>query len=103
MDFCIILSNALDNAIHACEKLGTEEKKYIHISSCRQDDFLLLEIENSFNGHGYFKQGIGLSNIKWVTEKYGGAMDIDIVDKVFRLSALLIISQQPQSFSQQTH
>lgn len=103
MDFCIILSNALDNAIHACEKLGAEEKKYIHISSCRQDDFLLLEIENSFNGHGYFKQGIGLSNIKWVTEKYGGAMDIDIVDKVFRLSALLIISQQAQSISQQLH
>lgn len=26
MDFCIILSNALDNAIHACEKLGMDEK-----------------------------------------------------------------------------
>lgn len=93
MDFCIILSNALDNAIHACEKLNAEERKYIHISSSRQNDFLLLEIENSFNGQGDFKPDTGLSNIKWVAEKYGGAMDIGIVDQVFRLSVLLIISQ----------
>ena len=103
MDFCIILSNALDNAIHACEKLGMDEKKYIRISSSRQEDFLLIEIENSFNGSRHFKQGIGLSNIKWVTEKYGGAVDISIEDKSFCLSVLLVISQQPQNISQQTY
>ena len=103
MDFCIILSNALDNAIHACEKLGMDEKKYIRISSSRQEDFLLIEIENSFNGSRHFKQGIGLSNIKWVTEKYGGAVDISIKDKSFCLSVLLVISQQPQNISQQTY
>lgn len=103
MDFCIILSNALDNAIHACEKLGMDEKKYIRISSSRQKDFLLIEIENSFNGSRHFKQGIGLSNIKWVTEKYGGAVDISIEDKSFCLSVLLVISQQPQNISQQTY
>lgn len=42
---------------------------------------MLIEIENSFNGSRHFKQGIGLSNIKWVTEKYGGAVDISIKDK----------------------
>ncbi len=32
MDFCIILSNALDNAIHACEKTWYGRKKvYPHI------------------------------------------------------------------------
>lgn len=103
MDFCIILSNALDNAIHACEKLGADEKKYIRISSRRQGDFLLIEIENSFHGNRHFKQGIGLSNIKWVTEKYGGAMDISIEDKTFCLSVLLVISQQPQNISQQAY
>lgn len=95
IDFCIILSNALDNAIHACEKLGDGEKKYIHISSRKQEDFLLIVIENSFDGNRHFKQGVGLSNIKWVTEKYGGAMDISMRDKVFCLSLLLVISQQP--------
>lgn len=101
MDFCIILSNALDNAIHACEKLGEKEKKYIRISSRRQEDFLLIEIENSFNGNRRFKQGVGLSNIKWVTEKYDGAMDISINDKVFCLSLLLVISQQSENISRQ--
>lgn len=102
MDFCIILSNALDNAIHACEKLSADEKKYIRISSCQQEDFLLIEIENSFNGNRHFKQGVGLSNIRWVTEKYGGTMDISFKEKAFCLSILLVISQQPQSISQQT-
>lgn len=103
MDFCIILSNALDNAIHACEKLGADEKKYIRISGRRQEDFFLIEIENSFNGNRHFKRDIGLSNIKWVTEKYGGAMDISIEDKIFCLSVLLVISQQPQNISPQGH
>ena len=84
-----------------------DEKKYIRISSSRQEDFLLIEIENSFNGSRngsrHFKQGIGLSNIKWVTEKYGGAVDISIEDKSFCLSVLLVISQQPQNISQQTY
>lgn len=95
IDFCILFSNALDNAIRACEKLGEGEKKYIRVSSRRQEDFLLIEIENSFDGNRDFKQGIGLSNIRQVTEKYGGAMDISMEDKVFCLSFLLVISQQP--------
>lgn len=99
MDFCIIISNAFDNAIHACEKLDTKEKKYIRISSRRQEELLLIEIENSFNGNTHFKQGIGLCNIKWNAEKYGGTIDISTKDKIFCLSVLLVISQHPQNIS----
>jgi len=101
-DFCIILSNALDNAVCACSGLSAGIKKYIHISSCRQGDFLMIEIENSFDGSQKYKKDIGLSNIKWITEKYDGAMDISIQDHVFCLNVLLLISQHSQDISQQS-
>ena len=92
MDFCIILSNALDNAINACEKIRTNQKKYIHISSHKKQDFLLIEIENSFDGNAHFKEGIGLSNIRWTAQKYDGTIDITTTNTTFCLSILLVIS-----------
>lgn len=100
-DFCIVLSNALDNAIHACEKMADNAEKQIRISSQEQGDFWLLQVENSFNGSQDFQKGVGLSNIQWVAEKYGGAVDIQADEKTFCLSVLLLISQQPEGILQQ--
>lgn len=92
MDFCIILSNALDNAINACEKLSTNQRKYIHVLSHQQEDFLLIEIENSFDGNTHFKEGIGISNMKWTAQKYDGTIEITTTDTTFCISVLLVIS-----------
>ena len=114
IDFCIILSNALDNAICACNKVQeqtingqscceTDEKnidfyntdqnmeRYIRVTGNRQGDLILMEIENSFEG-GVFKEGTGLSNIRKVAEKYQGAVNIVCKDRTVILSVLLIIS-----------
>jgi hypothetical protein len=101
IDICIVLSNALDNAIQAVKNLGAGTEKYIRVSGRIQGDFLMMEIENSFHGKGAFKKGTGLSNVKKVAEKYGGAMSIEIQENVFALHVLLIISQHPVSSSQQ--
>lgn len=101
IDFCIILSNALDNAIHACKNMHGIAEKYIRVTGRIQGDFVLLEIENSFQGNGFIRKGTGLSNIKTIAEKYHGAMSIKTQDTSFNLSILLIISQQPESISQQ--
>jgi hypothetical protein len=101
IDICIVLSNALDNAIQAVKNLGAGTEKYIHVSGRIQGDFLMMEIENSFHGKGAFKKGTGLSNVKKVAEKYGGAMSIEIQENVFALHVLLIISQHPVNSSQQ--
>lgn len=95
MDFCIILSNALDNAIHACKKLKPDRDKYINISGHIQEDLFLIEIENTFNGNPHFKYDIGLTNIKLVAEKHSGSVDISADNNTFCLSILLIISKQP--------
>ncbi|MEY8392783.1 GHKL domain-containing protein [Lachnospiraceae bacterium 45-W7] len=61
----------------------------------------MMEVANSFHGKGTFKKGTGLSNIKTVAEKYGGAMSIETRGDVFVLHVLLIIPQRPESRTQQ--
>ncbi|MDE6387749.1 MAG: GHKL domain-containing protein [Lachnospiraceae bacterium] len=90
IDLCIILSNALDNAIHACRNTDDGVEKYIRVSGHMQGDFMLLEIENSFEGKGLIRQGTGLSNIKAVAEKYQGTMRVKTQGTVFTLNVLLI-------------
>ena len=101
IDICIVLSNALDNAIHAVKSLDVGTEKYIRLSGRIQGDFLMMEIENSFQGKGVFKKGTGLLNVNAVAEKYGGAMSIETRGKVFVLHVLLIISQHPEGIPQQ--
>ncbi len=101
IDICIVLSNALDNAIHAVKNLGTGIEKYIRVSGRIQGDFLMMEIQNSFHGKSVFKKGTGLSNVKKVAEKYGGAMSIETQENIFVLHVLLIIPQHPESSTQQ--
>ncbi len=91
IDICIVLSNALDNAIQACKTIEEGIEESIYVSGCIQGDFLMIEIQNSFHGKGIFKKGTGLSNIKTVAEKYGGAMSIETRENVFILHVLLII------------
>ena len=101
IDICIVLSNALDNAIHAAKSLDAGMEKYIRVSGRIQGDFLMMEIQNSFHGKGAFKKGTGLSNVKKVAEKYGGAMSIETQENVFVLHVLLIIPQHSESSTQQ--
>ncbi len=101
IDLCIVLSNALDNAIHAVKNMGTGIEKYIRVSGRIQGDFLMMEIQNSFHGKSVFKKGTGLSNVKKVAEKYGGVMSIETQENVFVLHVLLIIPQRPESSTQQ--
>ncbi len=101
IDLCVILSNALDNAIHACKKMDDDAERYICVTGHMQGDFMLLEIENSYDGQGFIRQGTGLSNIKAVAEKYQGTMSIQTRGMVFTLSALLIIKQHLDDSSRQ--
>ena len=97
----MLFRSALDNAIQAVKRLDDGMEKYIHVSGRIQGDFLMMEIENSFHGKGAFKKGTGLSNVKKVAEKYGGAMSIEAQENKFVLHVLLILSQHPEGIPQQ--
>lgn len=100
IDFCIILSNALDNAINACKKMNNNTQKYIHITGSTQGDFLLIEVKNSFQGNKTLKKGTGLTNICSVAEKYHGTVNMKMQDNTFLLNVLLVIPQQAERISQ---
>ncbi len=101
IDFCIILGNALDNAISACDRVSSDKQKYIHVAGKVQGDFLLMEIENSYFGRRMSHSGTGLANIRASVEKYQGAMEIRTEGEKFVLSILIIIPQQSTSIPQQ--
>ncbi len=92
LDLCIVFSNAIDNAINACD-LVEEKEPYIIISAVQKGHFFMIEIENSCNkeqkkGTG---TGIGLKNIRAVAEKYHGAVSVDHKAQIFKLNILLLI------------
>ena len=93
IDFCIILSNALDNAINACKNLDNSAERYIRVAGYKQGDFILIEIENSFHGKNMPDEGTGLANIRTAARKYNGAVGIKTENSTFTLSILLVIPQ----------
>jgi len=101
IDFCIIIGNALDNAVSACNQIRNGKQKYIHVTGKVQGDFLFMEIENSYNGRRAVRGGTGLSNIRTAVEKYHGAMEIRTEGETFVLSILVILPRQSESISQQ--
>ncbi len=106
-DIGIILGNALDNAMEACQKLKEKEsdaEAFIYISSFQKKELFFLKVENSFNGRVVRKpqnefpvtdkadrenHGIGLVNIKSTAEKYQGTMDFKVKGRVFILSVMM--------------
>ncbi len=107
-DLGVVLNNLLDNAIEACEKLE-QEKRRISLTLKRKNHFLLIEVENSFDGKLEWKDGetvpattkqagrpdilpehgIGLKNVQDVAERYLGSMDIRTAGDVFRVTVML--------------
>lgn len=107
-DMGIILNNLLDNAIEACQKLEPIER-YIRLVLKQKPPFLLLEVENSFDGmmvqwneEGLPRttksstqekccsdHGLGLGNVKETAERYLGGVDIKVKDNVFRVIVML--------------
>lgn len=107
-DMGIILNNLLDNAIEACEKLQTG-KGFIRLSLKRKKQFLILYVENSFDGAVPIRKGssfpattkqsilpgiitehgIGLENVRDIAERYFGGVNIKVKRDVFHVTVML--------------
>lgn len=96
-DLCIILGNAIDNAIEASCVL--DGKKFISIYGGFSHGYFILTVTNptrsSASGNGFIpfttklnssEHGFGLLNIKSVVDKYDGYMKIENKDNIFTLS-----------------
>ncbi|MDE6132292.1 MAG: GHKL domain-containing protein, partial [Oscillospiraceae bacterium] len=84
-ELCLILNNALENAVEACLKLPKGERKIKVQAAVKQNRFL-LRVSNSFNGVIREKSGLpvtekagkehgyGLLNIQRAVQRKGGSM-----------------------------
>lgn len=91
MDLCIILANAMDNAIQACVK-EPEEQPEISVIVRKKHRFLIAEVSNTAScGNAALEYGTGLKNIKAIAEKYEGTMEIETSETHFRLTVLLCL------------
>lgn len=101
-DLCVILGNALDNAIEACER-GQVSKPWISIKLIYDGANLLMTLENSFDGTirknkkgmqisrkaNSQQHGIGTYSIQRVVQKYHGYYHIEVMEKEYHLEIIL--------------
>lgn len=93
----ILLGNAIDNAIEACEKV--DGYRFISIHIYEKLSYLIINIKNSkAESHSKLvrttkgdkeNHGFGLKNIDHVVKKYHGKMEIFEVNEEFTLSIFL--------------
>lgn len=93
LDFSTILSNMLDNAVKACEKV--KEKRYIRLNIHKNGNILFIGCENSKSTVSQ-KSGserkighFGLINIRQSANKYGGTVEISEKPDSFLIEVLL--------------
>ena len=98
-DLCVVLGNALENAIEACVNQDNPSTRFISAEARTINGQLLLKIGNSYNGclniqdGGYLStksgnfHGIGIQNIKKVVEACGGFVKTEHNGTVFTLMA----------------
>lgn len=98
-DLCTILSNAIDNAIEACEKIQSNEQKIISVKCSYIKRIQFIDITNPVSEDVKITNnvvetskvdknihGIGLYNIRRTVMKYDGEFDISCKDKIFAMS-----------------
>lgn len=91
MDLCVILANAIDNAIAACIKERINQPE-ISVVIRKRHHFIIIEITNPVNvEYQMAEYGTGLKNIKYTVEKYEGTMEIECGKNYFKLTALLCL------------
>lgn len=99
-DLCVLLSNALENALHACQKRKERGLSgTIDVAVNEREDKLLMQFSNSCDEDVAFDKGIpvadspghglGVRSICAIVEKYGGIYTFSVKDSRFILRLLL--------------
>lgn len=99
-DICIILANALDNAVEACKKCP--ERGKISIAAQIRQGYWTMTMRNPTVGadsEGIMKtskedeknHGFGLLSIEKAVKKYDGTMAVSIKDGIFEMAVVLKI------------
>jgi sensor histidine kinase YesM len=102
MEFSIVISNLLDNALDALKLCDNRRKLYVAIEE--KNGLLLIKIHNTYNGtillekgniitsKGNRKEhGIGLKNVKKIIDKYNGEININYDTNIFKSEIIMYL------------
>lgn len=105
-DICIILGNALDNEIEACQKGPKDIPKSIVVESVCRNGFMFLKVQNPVYEKVYIKNntisttksnkgmhGFGISSIRKAAETYKGVVKLSCIDEIFTLEIELELTK----------
>ncbi len=104
LELGVLIGNAIDNAIEACEKITKPIQKKISISIILCGEMLSLEISNPIavpinvnklktDKKDKLLHGYGLESIRTITHKYNGNISFTCQENLFTLSAILVNSK----------
>ncbi|MDD3415576.1 MAG: ATP-binding protein [Lachnospiraceae bacterium] len=100
-DFCIVLGNALDNAVYACTQIDSSQPRFVLINSESLKGQRLIKVINSYGGELKIKDGkyitmkdgnshgFGIHNMRKVVESYGGFIKLEHNDNSFTFMAAI--------------
>jgi len=96
-ELCSLLSNALENAIHACEQIPDRNKRIIRLRMYSKNNKLCIDLHNSYQAEPVFRQGLpvskeqghgfGTKSIAHIVEKHGGVFQFSVKDGWFIFQA----------------
>lgn len=102
VDLCTILTNLMDNAIEACEKLPEEAEKKIALTIRRIHQFVIIRLSNTAVSEPVIKNGNlitskqdterhgwGMKSVKTAVEKYQGTIEYKYEDHLFTVSVMM--------------
>ena len=102
VDICNIFGNALENAIESVIRISDKEKRLIHITVSQVNNFVMIRIENYYEGTlntdgGEFlttkndkkHHGYGIKSIKYTVDRYDGAVYINTDNNWFDIKIVI--------------
>lgn len=100
LDLCNILGNIIENAIHACKTIPTEERFIDLTLRFEEEGTIYIVTTNSFDGKVLMNKGeyqstkaqgagIGLRSIKETAAKYGGSVRFSHTEDEFNTDVIL--------------
>ncbi len=96
-ELCSLLSNALENAIHACKNISPPHERRITLRMYSKNTRLCIDIRNRYSTEPLFHQelpisqeqdhGFGVKSMVHIVEKHGGLYQFSVKDGWFIFQA----------------
>jgi len=96
-ELCSLLSNALENAIQACENIADSNERCIKLRIYTKNNKLCIDLRNTYHTEPVFHQGLpvakepghgyGTKSMAHIVEKHGGVFQFSVKDGWFIFQA----------------